>query len=666
MNIRALSLIFAFVAVSCGTKQTKPAPDMNTVGTDASDDANSARDGSNGDTGIIDLPVRCATETSPWAAGTVAFSNQTEATNLTAIDAEGVRIAAADIDGDGDADLAIRRTGANGDIFGTGESADRVVWLLRNEGDGTFSDFTKESGVVDARYAGDPNIGRPAEVWAFGDVDNDGDLDVFTGFSNDGTSSEGNEIMLNDGGGTFSFGPLDTPFFARREATSFGGASWVDVDRDGQLDLWVARGAVESQPVSDNLYRQTADGFVDATAAAGLQTDPWQLPALNAGEAHTNAWSAAACDLDGDGNPELLSGSYGRTPNKLWHAVRDGEDVRFANVSVESGYASDDRTDWSDNESARCWCTLNPDDEGCGGVPDPELIRCETNADAFRWNHANDREPWRLGGNSGTTVCGDVDNDGDIDLLTTEIVHWDVGSSSDPSELLYNDGSSPPVFDRPGNQTTGLVRDHPTPTWDNGDITGALFDFDNDGRLDVLIGSTDYPGTQAHLYHQTEDGTFEKVATTDGIDLPSAHGIAVADYDLDGDLDVVIGHSRFRCSSGDHCLESGHARFFRNDFGNRNNWVRLELVGGEGSNTAAIGARVTAATSAGTQTREVGGGHGHYGMQNELPVHFGLGADCTTEVTVRWPDADLTEQTFTLQAGYAYRLEQGSTPEPAT
>ena len=55
----------------------------------------------------------------------------------------------------------------------------------------------------------------------------------------------------------------------------------------------------------------------------------------------------------------------------------------------------------------------------------------------YRWNHDYGRELFSLGGNSGATVCADVNNDGDMDLMTQEIVHWDVGANSDPSELLF-------------------------------------------------------------------------------------------------------------------------------------------------------------------------------------------------------------------------------------
>ena len=201
------------------------------------------------------------------------------------------------------------------------------------------------------------------------------------------------------------------------------------------------------------------------------------------------SWSGNACDLNNDGDPELLAASYGRAPNHLWLAGTEG----YSNESINSGYAFDENQDWTDNESARCWCTLHPTDDECAGVSEPELIQCcNSDEDAFRWNHSQDRNAFRLGGNSGTTVCADIDNDGWMDLLTTEIVHWDVGGSSDASEILFNQQASTVRFDRPGNDTTGITREYDLVDWNDGDITAAVFDFDNDGWKDVYIGSTDY------------------------------------------------------------------------------------------------------------------------------------------------------------------------------
>ena len=604
-----------------------------------------------------------------WSAGAPAFADATDAWGLVGV--EGVRLSAVDFDGDGYPDLVVRRGDNLADDFFEGPACcedrsctgDEVcpvrrTWLLRNTGAGTFEDVTVASRIV-ARRDGDTMRGRPGTVYAFADVDNDGDLDVYTGLPpvQDVIDASTSELLLNAGDGTFALQPDSSePGNDLRASGAPAGASFADLDNNGAVDLFVAHGG---DPRPDRVYLGDGTGlFYDYTSAVGTQTLGWlDEDVISRAEAHSRAWASAACDVNGDGFVDLLAASYGRSPNHLWLSGGAGDPVGFTNHSVASGYAFDHRTDWSDNESARCYCTLNPSAPDCAGVPAPTLIACNSNADAFRWNHPTDRSPYRLGGNSGTTVCADVDNDGDIDLLTTEIVHWDVGSSSDPSELLFNDGSG--VFSRPGNEVTGLVREHEMVDWNDGDITAAVFDFDNDGWPDVYIGSTDYPGARGLLYHQVSPGVFESVPLADGIDHTRSHGVAVADFDRDGDLDMVVGHSRARCGGSTDCYERPQVRLFENASA-PGNWVQIELEGGPGTNRAAIGARVTLTTPDGvTRTQEVGGGHGHYGMQHDLTLHFGLGAACEGELTVRWPDASLTTQTVKVVSGYRFRLVQG-------
>ena len=615
-------------------------------------------------------PAICHTATK-WSAGTKAFEDATAKWGLDAIGAKGVRLAAVDFDGDGWPDLVVRLGGAGADSFAPGGT--RQTWLLRNTGKGTFEDVTEKSGIRANRTVTDPAVGRPGEVFAFGDVDGDGDLDVYTGLANDpkAPQTETSELMLNNGDGTFSLGPAGSAI--RVAAPVFdtpAGASFVDFDRDGKLDLWVTQNSVSGDPKQDRLYQGDGAGsFADVTVDRGLKTLSWTtatVDQLNGALGHSNGWSAAACDLDGDGNPELLAASYGRAPNQLWQAKGKASGYQYDNRSIASGYAFDGDQNWHDNESARCWCKLHPTDQDCAGVPPPKYIACTKDSDAFRWNHATDRNAFRLGGNSAATICGDVDNDGRLDLVTSEIVHWDVGESSDRAELLLNTGDALATFSRPGNDATGLARKHTTVAWDEGILTGALFDFDNDGRLDLYWGGTDYPGNRGLLFHQDSPAHFEPVPIDLGIDQHRSHGSAVADFDRDGDLDIVVGHSFARCQADPQdtapCYPTQQVRLFENVLGQDGNWVALSLVGGEGTNRAAIGARVTVATTDLTITREVGGGYGHYGAQDDLTVHVGLGAACEADVTVRWPDQALTTQKFKIVSGYRFVVKQGQGP----
>ena len=499
-----------------------------------------------------------------------SFLEKTEDWGLGAIQADGIRVSTVDYNDDGWPDLFIRKH-ATADDFSSGT---RGSWLLKNVGGTHFEDVTESSGIRQAR-SGD--LGRPGQVVAFGDVDNDGDMDIFTGYNVANGNTERSEIMLNNGDGTFSLGSLENEF-RDSQAVQPSGASFVDYNRDGHLDLWLGQASGEQ----DRLYWGYGDGtFVDVTYGVGLTTSAWtsaNLDKINTAQAHTISWSVAACDLNNDGWSDLLSASYGRAPNHLWQG--DGE--TFVNQSLSSGYAFDDNQDWSDNESARCWCTLHPSAAECEDVTAPENISCTQDSDAFRWNHSTDRQAYRLGGNSGTTVCADLNNDGWMDLVTTEIVHWDVGGSSDRSEILINQQDEAIRFSRLGREATGLNRDYDRVDWNEGDITAAVFDFDNDGRKDIYIGSTDYPGTRGLLYHQQADGNFIEVAQEQGPLHNRSHGVAIADFDRDGDLDMVIGHSSGRCS--DDCPDSFHMRFYENQWQGKRNFLQLKLIGAGGSN----------------------------------------------------------------------------------
>jgi len=609
-----------------------------------------------------ELPSLCTAGTA-WEPGKPIFREVTAEWNE--VGAAGTLLSVADVDGDGFPDLYVRASQTEGDDFNDGGT--RVSWLLRNEEGKGFRDITEASGITAARRDPESGVGRPTGLAIFADIDNDGFVDVFTGTRNPSGERgvETSEVLFNDGEGRFRLGPAESAVRRDGEAVVRTAASFVDVNRDGWIDLWVGNGGIEGAPAAqDQLYLGKGDGhFEDVTQAAGLGTLPWaQFSDLNEAKAHSNAWGAVACDVNGDGYPDLLDSSYGRAPNHLWQSI-PGEEVRFENRSIESGYAFDGNQDWSDNESARCYCKYTPGAPDCAGVPPPEYIRCEQASDGFRWNHANDRQPFRLGGNSGTTVCADLNNDGHMDLLTSEIRHWDVGGSSDRSELLINGGQTRVVFDRPGNEATGLQRTHSQIAWDDGDMTAAVFDFDNDGRLDIYRGSSDYPGTRGYLFWQRPDGTFLEVPLADGIDHRSSHGVVVADFNRDGGLDLVVGHSRARCSSGDHCYPTATTRFFENTLAKAGNWIQLDLEGGPQANRSAVGARVSVTTRAGTQTQEVGGGHGMNGAQNDRVLHFGLGESCEAEVKIRWPDRSLSTQRFVVQTGYRYKVVQGQMPK---
>jgi hypothetical protein len=648
-------ILFAFVlaslSVGCAT------------GSDGGD-GDGDGDGDTADAGVdvsydVDAEPRCSDGTR-FEAGGAAFVERTAEVGLAALAVEGTRLSVADIDGDGRPDLFVRRGGNRADDFDIGP---RNAWLLKNTGT-AFVDVTEESGVGTPRGTGTPS--RAYEVVAFADVDNDGDLDLYSGLATDDdgvANGETSELYLNDGSGVFSLaaasdirrsGEIDMP----------AGATFVDVNHDGLIDLFVgehnystAGGGVVFQ--HDRLYLGQGDGtFDDITTTAGLVTEGWSsTTVLNDGRAHSRAWATGSCDLNDDGFADLFVASYGRSPNHLWRGGAFAGQPSFANISVASGYAYDDDRTWQDNQFARCYCQANPAAEGCAGLPAP-LVSCGSP----NWDHTSDRQAYRLGGNSATTLCGDVDNDGDLDLFTTEIKHWWAGAGSDGSEWLLNDGLEDVTFTRPGDAALGLAIDHVGTSWDEGHMTAALLDFDNDGWLDLYVGASDYAGNRGLLYHQGEPLAFSEVDPLDGIDHHRSHGVAVLDFDGDGDQDVVVGHSRARCDpAGDFdCYETPQVRYFENVLGQSGNWLQLKLIGTT-ANTSAIGARVVVETADGVKrTSEVTAGHGHYGMQSDLVQHIGLGPSCEATVTITWPTSDRRQESYFLPAGYRIEITEGA------
>jgi hypothetical protein len=504
------------------------------------------------------------------------------------------RLAFADIDGDGWDDLVAHSLFPNPQ---NGVPFEHLVF--RNKGDGSFEDVSDASGLRDVQ----------AGFFAFADVDNDGDQDVFAGLDLDGYADFRSSMWLNDGAGHFSQVPTagieSTPTVA-------GNAVFADFNGDALLDLYVGMGGT-TYASPDKLYAGVGDGtFVDQSGA--LQ-----------GNSQQPSNGSVTCDFDDDGDLDVFVSTYSVSTaggyNVLWQNQAGG---LFENRAEPLGFAY--------QLTGNYWLAstgkgIDPEPTPAGGV--------------YR------------GSNGFGIDCGDVDNDGDFDVLLTTISHpvdadynrkW-----SDPSQLLINGG----VDQAYAFSNQWLARGLP---YNEGDVDGALIDFDNDGRLDISIsrerkyeGSYTEPDQKSWfgLMRQRPDGSFESLGVQSGINDPAeallrmkgAQNHAWSDIDHDGDLDLLVGG---RDQGG------GRPNFlFRNEIGHENRWLAVRVSGdGVSIDSDAIGTRVIVRSGEQLRAREKKSSRGMYNSEDTRVQHFGLGdLPCDDlELVVQWTDG--TEVSF--------------------
>jgi enediyne biosynthesis protein E4 len=587
------------------------------------------------------------------AAPTAWFTEATADFGLgpTGLDAAGTCLVSPDLDGDGWSDL----------LSFTGNSSRGLVndeptrYVLMNRP--AAEDETRRVlvGVADLAGLGATREGgadRGASIALFGDLDNDGDADVIT-CPSDFTDMARLQwdpcaAFLNDGEGGLTLAPAS----AIDGVYPAPSAVLLDYDRDGILDVWFAGiahwpygGALHQPP---RLLRGNGDGtFADVSAAVGLPLDDAPHDLANR---FRPTLGVTACDLDDDGDSDVIGASYGREPNQAW---RNDAGV-YVDVSRALALDYDDRQDFSDDESYRCYCEST---QSCTPMPPAPVVNCNAFGGPYLrgWLPGLSDQPFGLGGNSMGVTCADADDDGDMDVVFANITHGDVGSSSDPTELLVNPGDGGP-FERPGNEVTGLYRDLPL-GGNHYDHVAAFVDLDLDGRKELLV-ENNHPGPDLRhwLWTRGADGLYREVAQASGLWLPDDEtldvGAAFVDLDGDGDLDVAAP------SSAGQSL-----RVFRNDAGAAANSLRIRLIGkGAGfSNVSAIGARVRVTAGGRTQTLEVGGGQGLSNIQTDFLLHFGLGESCEVDgVEVRWPDAAGTVATYgPVRANYTVVIREG-------
>jgi hypothetical protein len=508
----------------------------------------------------------------------------------------GSGVAFLDFDGDGDQDLFLVNS-----MPWPGKPQKGTVGnkLYCNDGKGKFTDVTEASGLSRTLFG----MGV-----AVGDFDNDGDPDLYV------TALDGGVLYRNDGG---KFTDVT------KAANAQGGVGWqtsaafLDIENDGDLDLFICRyvdWSKEKDEVQTCQLSGAGRGYCPPSAFGGsfctlLRNDGGKFVDISEASGiqirtpdHkvpvAKSLGVAPFDIDGDGLVDIAVAND-TVPNFLFHNLGHG---KFEEIGTTSGIAFD----------------------SFGGA---------RGAMGIDWAYfKNDRS---LG-----LAIGNFANE-----MTALYV------ADQPQKLLFSDQAN--VF--------GLG----APTQPPLKFGLFFFDYDLDGRLDVL-------STNGHLENDIakvqSSQTYEQAAQlfwntgqkrrmlfalvgpeTAGPDLFTrivGRGSAYADIDGDGDLDVVF------TSNG------GPARLFRNDSGNANKWVRLELIGKE-SNRSAIGARVRVKVGDVVQERQHFPARG-YLSSVEMPLTFGLGAASRVdEVRITWPSGKTTELKD-LTAGQIYKVDEAS------
>lgn len=512
--------------------------------------------------------------------------------NKYLLETTGCGVAWFDYDNDGWLDLFF----VNGTrLAGIPKGQEPETHLYRNNRDGSFTDVTKQAGLARSGWG---------QAVCIGDYDNDGFDDLFLSYYGK------NALYKNNGNGQF----LDVSLKAGVAGTGTrwgSGAAFVDYDKDGDLDLFVANYIdldLKTAPTPETgpclykgvmvacgppgltggkniLYRNNGDGsFADVSDRAGI------LKTYG-----TYGLGVIVADFDNDTWPDIYVANDS-APAALYQNNKNGT---FTDVGVEVGAA-----------------------------------------------YSADGKP-----QAGMGVgVGDFDGDGLLDIFKTNF-------SGDTSTLYRNLGVKSGLlsFDDV-TFTAGIGINTRFLGW------GCNFaDFDNDGWLDIfLVNGHVYPEvekltTEAGypqrkvLYQNQRNGSFKDITEKIGgplLEPTASRGCAFADFDNDGDIDVVINPV------------NDVPVLLRADSTNGNNWISVKAIGAK-SNRSGIGARIRVVTEEKSYIDEVRSG-GSYYSQNDLRVHFGLGGAAKVKsIEIRWPSGAVDTLTD-VPVNQVVRVKEGA------
>ena len=504
------------------------------------------------------------------------------------VEANGCGVAFYDYDNDGWLDVFL----LNGTrLGGLPPGATATNRLYRNNRDGTFTDVTRDAGLVRSGWANSVCIG---------DFDNDGNDDLFVTYWGQ------NVLYRNNGDGTFTDVTQDAGLAGFPDRWN-AGATFIDYDRDGHLDLFVSNyvevdlarlplpgqgnncewkgvpvfcGPRGMEGTKNYLYRNNGDGtFTDVSEEAGIHRPHGYY-----------GMTALVTDVDEDGWPDIYV-ACDSTPSILY---RNNGDGTFTDIAVESGVAYSE----------------------------------------------NGREQAGMG-----LATGDYNGDGRLDIVKTLF--------ADEMPALYKNLGNTTFADM--SVAAGLHEVTQHIQWGAG-----LVDFDNDSWPDLFyaVGNL-FPRVERFnprypyrgprfLFRNLRDGSFANVTAECGPGLTTPHssrGCAFGDFDNDGDMDVLVMNMNEPPS------------LIRADISTANHWLKVKLTGVD-SNRTSIGARVDVRSGDRTQSQEVQSQTSYYSV-NDFRLHFGLGAALEADrLTVRWPSGK-RETLRSVPADRVVYIEEG-------
>lgn len=430
------------------------------------------------------------------------------------------------------------------------------------------------------------------------DFNNDGLLDLFV---------TRRQLYQNTGNGNF----IGLPNAITFQGAALGN-SWADYDNDGNIDCFVAAG----NPRGSFLYRNEGGGVFTKITTGEI------------GDSLRNkGWACAWGDYDNDGSVDLViaaaNGFAGiDSTNRLFRNNGNGTFARIDSTVITMGLGPYTVPSWSDYDNDGDIDLFIGSGPANGTLAPDNLYRnwlAETSNASFTRITTSPIATDPVDGQIWNWI--DYDNDGDFDAYLTNY------NSTIPNNLYRNDGGT---YTRMTFAQVGSIAS------DIGvSLANVWADFDNDGDLDCLV--TNEANQPNRYYRNNGNGTFARADTLAIVSVNGQHrGAAAGDYDNDGDIDLMITGA------------SGARGLFRNDLSNGNSWVNIRLVGVM-SNRSAIGAKVRArAIINGTsvwQVREVSSQNSFDGM-NMLNVHFGFGnATVIDTLRIEWPRG--LQQSFT-------------------